>query len=145
MVPALAVCALLAGPTAAQSPAVMPAPKPAAKSLGSAAIERRIAELHSRLAISPAQQQPFDAFAQVMRENSQRMATLVTKGMEGASAADAVGQLRLYTVMAQAHADNMQRLTAAFSALYDALSPDQKRRADVSLRDFVKSRRAAAG
>jgi hypothetical protein len=149
MLPTLALGALLAGQAVAQTQAVVPAgtnaAKPAVKSLGSAAIERRIAELHSRLAITPAQQQPFDAFAQVMRDNSQRMETLVTKGMEGGSAANAVGQLRMYTVMAQAHADNMQRLTEAFAALYDALSPDQKHRADLSLRDFVKSRRAAAG
>lgn len=149
MLPALAVGALLAGQAAAQTSPAAPVgtilAKPAAISLGSAAIERRITELHSRLAIGPAEQKPFDAFAQVMRENSQRMEMLVTKGMEGGSAEDAVGQLRMYAVMAQVHADNMQRLTAAFSPLYDVLSPDQKRRADVSLREFVKSRRAAAG
>ena len=148
MLPALAVAALFIGQAAAQTspaaPAGMSLFKSTPKSLGTAAIERRIAELHSKLAITPQQQQPFDAFAQVMRDNSDHMETLVTKGMEGGSTADAVGQLQMYTVMAQAHAENMQRLTAAFSTLYNALSPDQKHRADLSLRDFVKSRRAAA-
>ncbi len=146
MLAALAVGTLLAGHVAAQTaPGAPAATKPATITLGTAATERRIAELHSRLGITPAQEKPFDAFAQVMRDNSQRMEALLAKGIQNASAADAVGQMRTYTLMAQTHADDMQRLTAAFATLYDVLSPDQKHLADLSLRDFIKSRHASAG
>ena len=149
MLPALALGALLAGQAAAQTapatPIGTPLAKPATPSLGRAATERRIAELHARLGINPAEEKAFGAFAQVMRENGQRMETLVAQGLQVSGSADAVGQMRLYTLMAQTHADDMQRLTGAFSALYDVLSPDQRHRADVSLRDFIKSRRGTTG
>ena len=124
------------------SPAAVSTPEPGARNT---AIERRITELHARLKITPAEQKPFDDFAQVMRDNAQRMDGLVQKRQDSAKSGSAVDQMRTYSDMAQAHAEDMQHLTTAFSALYDSLSPEQKKLADQSFRQFANSRRGAAG
>ena len=132
-------------PAPGAAPAASRAPAVKSDAARSAAIERRIADIHSRLKITPAEQKPFDDFAQVMRDNAQRMAGLVEKRQETAASGSAVDQMRSYSDMAQAHADDMQHLTTAFSALYEALSPDQRKLADTSFRQFASSRRGAAG
>ena len=140
-------CLLLAAPLATRvvaqpAPAATSTPMPANRD---ATIEKRIGDLHTRLKITPAEQKPFDDFAQVMRANAQHMGGLVQKRQATFSAGSAVEQMQSYSDMAQAHAEDMQHLTAAFSALYDALSPDQKKAADQSFRQYANSRRAAAG
>ena len=141
-------CLLLAAPfaqTAAAQPATAAAANSATKpSSRDAAIEKRIADLHSRLKITPAEQKPFDDFAQVMRDNAQRMGGLVQKRQASFATGSAVEQMQSYSEMAQAHAEDMQNLTPAFSGLYDALSPDQKKAADQSFRQFATSRRGSA-
>ncbi len=139
-------CLLLAAPAASRV-AAQPAPAAASTAMPanrSAAIERRITDLHARLKITPAEQKPFDDFAQVMRDNAQRMAGLVQKRQASFTAGNAVEQMQSYSEMAQAHAEDMQHLTTAFSALYDALSPDQKKAADSSFRQFANAHRGAA-
>jgi len=130
MLPALAICSLLAGQAAAQTTAVMPAAKPAAKSLGSAAIERRISELHSRLAITPAQQQPFDAFAQVMRDNAAQMDAAFAQRGSQLAVMNAVQDLQSYAQISQIQSDNMQKLATAFQALYASFPAAQQKVAD---------------
>ena len=138
----LAPAALPAAAQTKQAAVSAPAPTPANRS---AAIERRITDLRNRLKITPAEQKPFDDFAQVMRDGAQRMSELMQKSQANVASGSAVDQMRSYTDMAQAHADNMQHLTAAFSTLYDSLSPDQKKAADESFRQFATNRRLANG
>lgn len=143
----LLLVASVATQVAAQTTsAAISTPAPAAKIPGSrsAAIERRITDLRTRLKITPAEQKPFDDFAQVMRDNAQRMEGLVQKRQDTAVTGSAVDQMRIYSDMAQAHAEDMQRLTAAFGTLYGSLSPDQKKLADQSFRQFA-GRRGVAG
>ena len=59
-----------------------------------AAIERRIAELHTSLKITPGEQKPFDDFAQVTRDNGKRMDDLVRKAAGRRRRTDAISQLR---------------------------------------------------
>ena len=57
--------------------------------------------------------------------------------------ATAVDQMKAYSEMAQAHAEEVSHLIGPFSALYDVLSPDQKKMADQSFREFANGPRGA--
>jgi periplasmic protein CpxP/Spy len=130
--------ALLAGTAAAQSTA------PAAASSSAAApaakkshmqrrldeVEQQISDLHDELNITDAQSTQWDAYAQVMRDNAQRTGQALRdrhQKMEGMNADDS---MKSYAQISQLNADNMQKLSSAFSALYAVLSPDQKQTAD---------------
>ena len=149
MMPALVAGLLAATPLMAQttppttattpSPAAAPAattPAAAPATHRDAMVERRITELHAKLKITPAEQKPFDDFAQAMRDNAARMDQLVSDRHTMVQTATAVDQLKSYSDMAQAHAEEVSHLVAPFSTLYAALSPEQKKMADQSFREF---------
>jgi protein CpxP len=159
MMPALVAGLFAAAPLMAQTTAATPATTPATASAPAPAaasasathrdtmVERRITELHAKLKITPAEQKPFDDFAQAMRDNATRMDQLVSDHRTMAQTATAVDQLKAYSDMAQAHAEEVSHLVTPFSTLYAALSPEQKKMADQSFRDFAngqQGRRAAA-
>ncbi len=102
-------------------------------------VERRIADLHERLKITAAEQPAFDAFANVMRTNAGRMDGLVQARRKDVATLTALDQMKSYQELAQAHADDMQRLVPAFEHLYAELSPEQKKLADTSFRDFAQT------
>ena len=106
-------------------------------------VERRITELHAKLKITPAEQKPFDDFAQAMRDNASRMDDMSGQRQSAAATATAVDQMKSYSGMAQAHAEEVSHLIGPFSTLYDALSPEQKKLADQSFRDFSAGPRGA--
>ena len=137
LLPAI-MAASLAAPAFAQAPAATPAtastPSPAVKR-HDAMVEHRITELRTKLKITPAQQKPFDDFAQAMRDNATRMDDVITQHKPGADVS-AVEQLKTYAALSQSHAEEVGRLVGPFSALYDALSSEQKKLADQSFRDF---------
>ncbi len=91
--------------------------------------ERQLAELQKRLAIPPAQQPQFDAFAQVVRQNSKEMDALSQPDQQK-TARNAVEDLRSSAQMAQAEADGLKRLQQPLEALYASLTDQQKRTAD---------------
>ena len=104
------------------------APQPAAD----AQVERRIADLHRRLHITPAQEPQFAAFAQQMRANAQEMAALRQQLSQNPHM-NAVESLHAYAQLAEAHAQALNRLVPPFQAFYDSLSDPQKRTADALL------------
>ena len=151
LVAGLFAAAPLMAQTTAATPATASAPAPAAASAPAThrdtMVERRITELHAKLKITPAEQKPFDDFAQAMRDNATRMDQLVSDHRTMAQTATAVDQLKAYSDMAQAHAEEVSHLVTPFSTLYAALSPEQKKMADQSFRDFAngpQARRAAS-
>lgn len=135
----IALCLILLGGSAmAQSTA------PASDSSSSAAptakkshmqrrmdeVEEQISDLHSQLNITDAQSTQWDAYAQVMRDNAKRTGEALRdrhQKMEGMNADDS---MKSYAQIAQLNADNMQKLSSAFSALYAVLSSEQKQTAD---------------
>ncbi len=142
MLPVIAASLLAASPAFAQSPAAAPATTSApAATHRDALVEKRITDLHSHLKITPAQQKPFDDFAAVMRENAADMDDLVGKRIQAAKTGSAVDQMQSYADMAKAHSDQMARLVPAFANLYAALSPQQKKTADESFRNFASKTR----
>ncbi len=92
-------------------------------------LEREIADLHRRLAITPAQQAQFDALAQAMRQNAQEMTALMQQQQQ-AGKPNAVEEVRTAQRFTQAEAAGLQRLIAPLEALYATLSDQQKRTAD---------------
>jgi hypothetical protein len=108
------------------------------------AVEARIAALHDQLKITPAQTAQWNEVAQVMRQNAQSLETLIRQRSRNAQAMSAIDDLRSYEEIAEAHADGVKRLIPAFEALYDTMSPDQKKAADAAFRHHGGGARNAA-
>ena len=119
-------------PAASSNDATGAASSPAAaahEAKHSAAVEKHIAGLKKALKITKDQEQTWNSFADVMRQNGEAIEAAVqeredTKGM------DAIHDLQSYAKVAQVHADGAQKLAAAFQPVYDALTPAQKKNAD---------------
>lgn len=97
-------------------------------------VEQRIAYLHSALKITSAQESQWNTFADVMRSNSDTMMQLYEQREAGDTQRSALDDMKQYTQIAQAHADGMQKLVAAFEPLYASFSPEQKTLADRTFR-----------
>lgn len=91
--------------------------------------EADIAQLHQRLAITPAQEPRFAAVADIMRQNARAAAQLPAPAN-----ANAVEALRMAIRYGQQDLDGMRRLLPALEALYATLSPAQQRAADMVFR-----------
>jgi hypothetical protein len=97
-------------------------------------VEQRIQTLKTQLAITPQQEQVWDAFAQKMRDNAAATDRLAQQRASAIASLNAVDNMRSYAHIAHDYAANADRLTAAFESLYAALSPAQKQTADTLLR-----------
>ena len=103
-------------------------------------VEQRITSLHSALKITPSQESLWKTFADQMRSNGQTMANLYQQRAEGESTRNALDDMKQYAQIAQAHADDMQKLVTAFEPLYNSFSPEQKTLADQTFRRHAKER-----
>jgi hypothetical protein len=92
-------------------------------------VEADIAQLHQRLAITPAQEPRFAAVAEIMRENARAAAQLRPPANESA-----VEALRMAIQYGEQDLAGMKRLLPALQALYASLSPAQQRAADTVFR-----------
>lgn len=92
-------------------------------------VDARIKSLHDRLKITSAQEPQWNAVAQVMHENAQTMEQAIQQRHQTQNMT-AIDDLKAYQAIAQAHLQNVQKLIPAFQALYDTLSPEQKKAAD---------------
>jgi periplasmic protein CpxP/Spy len=93
-------------------------------------VERRIKELHSQLQITPAEEPQWNEFASVMRENARDMDQAFMQRTQQFATMNAVQNMQSYEQLAEAHAQNVQKLVPAFQKLYDAMPDQQKRLAD---------------
>jgi esterase/lipase len=115
----------------ASAPDATAAPAAAAKAGHERNVEDRIAYLHSQLKITSAQETQWKAFADVMRNNGQTMGQLFEQ-RKAETNVSALDDMKQYATIAQAHADGMKKLVDAFEPLYDGMSPEQKKLADVT-------------
>jgi protein CpxP len=132
---------VVAAPTYAQTPSpapttAAPAPKTPAKAAAKPMtreewVEAQITTQHRTLKITADQEPKWAAFAQVMRDNAQKLDMLHQQRRDNQSSMSAVDDLRSYRDIAQARAEEAQALVAAFESLYDSMTPDQKKNADV--------------
>ncbi|MEM5330089.1 Spy/CpxP family protein refolding chaperone [Paraburkholderia sp. JHI2823] len=97
-------------------------------------VEERITWLHTQLKITPEQEPQWKTFADVMRSNGQTMGALYKQRMETENTRNALDDMKQYAQIAQAHAEDMQKLVTAFEPLYTSLSPEQKKLADQTFR-----------
>jgi hypothetical protein len=95
-----------------------------------ALVDRRIADLHARLHITPQQSQQWDLFAQVMRDNAKQMDDLYRQRAAKLGSMSAVQNMQSYEQIEEQRAQQMQRLVPAFQALYASFSDQQKAEAD---------------
>ena len=130
----------LAQTTSDQTPATPPATQAPApgKNQHMTRLEQHIAEMRRRLHVTPAEEPKWDAFAQVMRDNADRMdEAFKARAAQGANM-NAIDDLRTYAAIAREHADGVQRLIPAFETFYDSLSPEQQKTADQVFRSFER-------
>jgi len=97
-------------------------------------IETRIKELHTQLQITPEQENLWQNVTAVMRDNAQRIDTLVQARADQAQTMTAVDDLRAYGDIAEAHAEGIKKFLPAFDALYASMSDAQKQHADAIFR-----------
>jgi len=106
-------------------------------------VEQRITELHSQLSITDQQTKQWDAFTQTMRDNANKTDGAFRDRATKLSGMNADDAMKSYAALAQQHADNMQKLSSAFSDLYAVLSPEQKQVADAMYRNEQAKKKAA--
>lgn len=94
------------------------------------AVENHIKDLHAQLEITPAQEAQWAAVAKAMRDSAIETDKAIDKREALVNSANAVDNLNAYGDIAQAHADGVKRLAAAFAPLYASMSDDQKEVAD---------------
>ncbi len=105
-------------------------------------VERRIADLHSKLHIAPEQSQQWDQFAQAMRDNAKEMDELYKQRAERFSSMSAVDNMQSYAQIEQQRAQDVQKLVPPFQALYASLSDQQKKTADQMFRSYAEHAQA---
>jgi hypothetical protein len=94
-------------------------------------IEASIANLRQRLQITPAQEAPFSALANVLRANARAEASSPHQPPPNASAVD---ELRAEIQYDEVELAGLKKLLPALEALYVSLSPAQRQAADATFR-----------
>jgi periplasmic protein CpxP/Spy len=94
------------------------------------AVEGHIKDVHAQLQITPAEETQWAAVAQTMRDNASEIDQAIDKRKALVTSGSAVDNLNAYGDVAQAHADGVKKLAAAFAPLYASMSDDQKKAAD---------------
>jgi len=112
------------------------APAPAE---ANAAVEARIKELHRKLHITAAQQTQWDNLVAVMRGNATAMIDLQRQRAKDVKSMSAVDAVKSYAAVIEAHETGMSKFVPAFQALYDSMSPAQKKIADAMFRSRVRT------
>jgi periplasmic protein CpxP/Spy len=132
-----------AAPQGAPPPAAASSPlagHPVAGKNAEERVENRINELHAQLRITPAEQQQWEQFAQVMRANAREMDQTFMQRAEQFPSMNAVQNMQSYEQIAEAHAQHVQKLVAAFENLYNAMPDQQKQLADQVFRANAQQR-----
>lgn len=97
-------------------------------------IDERLKYLHDRLRITPAQEPLWANIARVMRENAKAVAPLARERLQPTKKRTAIDTLDIYEKLGEVQLQGLKDFLAAFQPLYDSLSDDQKKIADVIFR-----------
>lgn len=103
-------------------------------------IDRRIADLHKRLMITPAEEPQWKQVADIMRQNEEAVAAAVKDRVEHVKTMNAMENLQSFQKIADAHDQGLQKLIPAFQTLYDSMSDAQKKNADEVFRAVAQRR-----
>jgi hypothetical protein len=105
-------------------------------------IDQRIADLHKRLKITPAQDAQWNQVADVMRQNAAAVEAAIKDRVQNAKTMTAMDNLQSYEKIAQAHEQGLEKLIPAFQTLYSSMSDEQKKNADAVFRATTERRAA---
>ena len=109
-------------------------------------VEQRIATLKTALKITPDLEKKWDGVAQAMRDNASKMEKLVaTKRAIPPEKTTAVDDLKTYQEFTEVRLDGLKHLNSAFKSLYDAMTPEQKKNADMVFEKYTPSKPASQG
>jgi Spy/CpxP family protein refolding chaperone len=106
----------------------------AAQASGANHVEARIQDMHTKLKITAEQDAQWQQVAQVMRDNEKRMEPLIKDREKNAKTMTAVDDLKSYAQIIEAQEEGTKNFIPVFVALYDSMSDDQKKEADVLFR-----------
>jgi hypothetical protein len=107
-----------------------PAPQQTTPATPEDAAEQRIRSLQAELRITDAQMPQWNAFSQAMRESAVSTDRLFRQRASTAPSMNALDNMKSYAQVARAYADNTEKLSASFEALYGVLSDQQKQTID---------------
>jgi periplasmic protein CpxP/Spy len=102
-------------------------------------VEEHIRDLHAQLRITPAEQPQWQQFADVMRQNARDMDQQFAARRDQFGTMNALQNMQSYERIADAHAQNLQRLVPAFENLYNAMPDSQKRLTDQVFRENAEA------
>lgn len=105
--------------------------------MGAAHIEGRIAFLRAELVITDAQAKTWDAFADVLRANAKRVKEATMPMMANAAPPQMLGQLEQQERMLAAKLEEVKATKAAYAALHESLTPEQRKTADELLKTHM--------
>lgn len=110
-------------------------------------VELRIKDMHTKLKITPAQEEQWSKVAQAMLDDAKTMDTLTQARVDHAKDMSAVDDLKSYSEIADAHAAGIKKLTPLFVDLYAGMSDAQKKEADTLFRhgDHKHSHKKSCG
>ncbi len=123
--------ALPLAPARADDQAQTPATKPVHHRMD---VEGYIKAQHDALHITQAEEQLWGAVAQIIRDNAKAESALYKERHAKSKSMNAIDDLHSYAAIFQARADAINKMIPAFEALYNAMSPDQKKLADAMFR-----------
>ena len=92
--------------------------------------EASITDLHTKLQITPAQEDQWNKVALAMRENAAQMDILLYNRKAKLGTMNAVDNLKSYKDVSDAHTACLAKFIAAFEPLYASMSDAQKANAD---------------
>jgi len=98
-------------------------------------VEADLLELRNQLAITPAQQAQWEAFAKMTLDNATQLHERFRERSLNFARINAADNMADYATISELHAVQLRRLAGSFQTLYATLSPEQKVRADKALRD----------
>jgi periplasmic protein CpxP/Spy len=145
--------ALLAGsvaPTWAQTAdskdSKMPPAAAAATSTKPETVEQRIVTLKAALKVTPEQEPKWTAVAQAMRDSSVQMEKLVaTKRAIPPEKTTAVDDLKTYQEFTEVRLEGLKKVNSSFKSLYDSMTAEQKKNADMVFEKYGPSKPATQG
>jgi hypothetical protein len=108
-----------------------------------AAVEARIKRLHAQLKITPAEEDQWNALAQIMRDNAGKLFGLIQQRAKNASSMSAVDNLRTFEEITATQEEGLKDLLPSFKKLYDSMSDSQKKTADAVFNQRIQSRVAS--
>ncbi|UOA07981.1 Spy/CpxP family protein refolding chaperone [Methylobacter sp. S3L5C] len=96
--------------------------------------ELRIKDMHTKLKITPTQEEQWAKVTQTMLDDAKIMDALTQARVDHAEDRNAIDDLKSYGEIVEAHADGIKKLTPVFADLYASMSDVQKKEADTFFR-----------